>query len=169
VKLVPLSSSLSVIRRLEEIFSLTSNEWAPCFSAGVRQARLTSTIRRVPRGDGTDAASRWPQVIDVEFTRKMAEWAPPGLPCLCCGTVTFAEPPAGAHQGLCFLRACAERRASPPCPHPHDQQQPPQRHGRRPPRRSRSRCAPGHTGPVRHLPRSKETDMRIKNRHQHDQ
>jgi len=50
--------------------------------------------------DGAAAAgSRWAQVIDVEFTRKAAEWTLPGLACRCCGTVTFAEPPAGAHAG----------------------------------------------------------------------
>jgi hypothetical protein len=35
----------------------------------------------------------------VEFVRKVTEWALPGLLCPCCGTVTFAEPPPGAHQG----------------------------------------------------------------------
>jgi transposase len=45
------------------------------------------------------AGSRWAQVIDVEFTRKVTEWALPGLSCRCCGTVTFAGPPAGAHAG----------------------------------------------------------------------
>ena len=50
--------------------------------------------------DGAGAAgSRWAQVIDVEFARKATEWALPGLECPCCGTVTFAAPPAGAHQG----------------------------------------------------------------------
>ena len=50
--------------------------------------------------DGAAAAgSRWAQVIDVEFTRKVTEWALPGLACGCCGTVTFAGPPAGAHPG----------------------------------------------------------------------
>ena len=29
----------------------------------------------------------------------MTEWALPGLSCPCCGTVTFAEPPPGAHAG----------------------------------------------------------------------
>ena len=29
----------------------------------------------------------------------MTEWALPGLLCPCCGTVTFAEPPPGAHRG----------------------------------------------------------------------
>jgi hypothetical protein len=50
--------------------------------------------------DGAEAAgSRWAQVIDVEFIRKVTEWALPGLCCPCCGTVTFAGPPPGAHQG----------------------------------------------------------------------
>ena len=35
----------------------------------------------------------------MEFARKVTEWALPGLLCPCCGTVTFAEPPPGAHQG----------------------------------------------------------------------
>ena len=45
------------------------------------------------------AGSRWAQVIDVEIIRKATEWALPGLVCPCCGTVTFAEPPPGAHAG----------------------------------------------------------------------
>ena len=50
--------------------------------------------------DGAEAVDpRWAQVIDVEFARAVTEWALPGLSCACCGTVTFAEPPAGAHQG----------------------------------------------------------------------
>jgi transposase len=50
--------------------------------------------------DGAEAVEpRWAQVIDVEFVRKVTEWALPGLSCPCCGAVTFAEPPAGAHQG----------------------------------------------------------------------
>ena len=50
--------------------------------------------------DGAEAAGpRWAQVIDVEFLRTVTEWALPGLSCPCCGTVTFADPPAGAHQG----------------------------------------------------------------------
>jgi transposase len=50
--------------------------------------------------DGADAVEpRWAQVIDVEILRKVTEWALPGLLCPCCGAVTFAEPPAGAHQG----------------------------------------------------------------------
>jgi hypothetical protein len=50
--------------------------------------------------DGAESVEpRWAQVIDVEFLRKVTEWALPGLSCPCCGTVIFAEPPAGAHQG----------------------------------------------------------------------
>ncbi len=50
--------------------------------------------------DGAAAAvSRWAQVIDVEVIRKATEWALPGRECVCCGTVTFAEPPPGAYQG----------------------------------------------------------------------
>src|SRR5271163_563904 len=50
--------------------------------------------------DGAEAVEpRWAQVIDVEFARKVTEWALPGLSCACCGTVTFAGPPPGAHQG----------------------------------------------------------------------
>jgi hypothetical protein len=33
------------------------------------------------------------------FLRKVTGWALPGLSCPCCGTVTFADPPPGAHQG----------------------------------------------------------------------
>ena len=52
------------------------------------------------RLDGAAAAgSRWAQVIDVEVIRTVTEWALPGLACPCCGTVTFAEPPPGAHAG----------------------------------------------------------------------
>ncbi|MFI5065222.1 MAG: transposase, partial [Streptosporangiales bacterium] len=31
------------------------------------------------------------------IVRKVTEWALPGLSCPCCGTVTFAAPPSGAH------------------------------------------------------------------------
>jgi hypothetical protein len=54
---------------------------------------------RAPLDGAGAAGSRWAQVIDVEFVRKVTEWALPGLSCGCCGAVTFAEPPAGAHQG----------------------------------------------------------------------
>ena len=50
--------------------------------------------------DGAAAvAGRWAQVTDVEIVRTVTEWALPGLECPCCGTVTFAEPPPGAHAG----------------------------------------------------------------------
>jgi hypothetical protein len=54
-------------------------------------------------GAGLDGAagagSRWAQVIDVEVIRTVTEWALPGRACRCCGAVTFAGPPPGAHQG----------------------------------------------------------------------
>ena len=50
--------------------------------------------------DGAEAAgSRWAQVVDAEIVRKVTEWALPGRACPCCGTVTFAAPPPGAHAG----------------------------------------------------------------------
>jgi transposase len=57
--------------------------------------------RRCKAGlDGAEAAgSRWAQVTDVKIIRAVTEWALPGLCCPCCGTVTFAEPPAGTHAG----------------------------------------------------------------------
>jgi transposase len=55
---------------------------------------------RAPLDGGAEAVEpRWAQVIDVELAPKVTEWALPGLSCPCCGAVTFAEPPAGAHQG----------------------------------------------------------------------
>lgn len=50
--------------------------------------------------DGAAAAgSRWAQVADVQIARTVTEWALPGRCCPGCGTVTFAEPPPGAHAG----------------------------------------------------------------------
>jgi Transposase IS66 family len=51
--------------------------------------------------DGAQAAgeNQWAQVIDAEIVRTVTEWALPGLLCPCCGTVTFAAPPPGAHAG----------------------------------------------------------------------
>ena len=50
--------------------------------------------------DGAQAAGfRWAQVIDAEIIKKVTEWALPGLVCPCCGTVTFADAPPGAHAG----------------------------------------------------------------------
>ena len=50
--------------------------------------------------DGAAAAvSRWAQVADVQVVRTVTGWALPGRCCPGCGTVTFAEPPPGAHAG----------------------------------------------------------------------
>ena len=50
--------------------------------------------------DGAEPAEpRWAQVIDAEIVRKVTEWLLPGFSCPCCGTVTFAAPPPGAHTG----------------------------------------------------------------------
>jgi hypothetical protein len=50
--------------------------------------------------DGAETAgSRWAQVVDAEIVKKVTEWLLPGLACPCCGTVTFAAPPPGAHAG----------------------------------------------------------------------
>ena len=35
----------------------------------------------------------------MEVIRKVTEWALPGRVCPCCATVTFADPPPGAHAG----------------------------------------------------------------------
>jgi hypothetical protein len=66
-----------------------------------KDAEPPAECRRCRAGlDGAQAAgSRWAQVIDVEVIRKATERALPGRECPCCGTVTFAEPPPGAHQG----------------------------------------------------------------------
>ena len=65
-----------------------------------KDAEPPAECRRCRAGlDGAAAAPpRWAQVIDVEVTRKVTEWALPGRACPCCGTVTFAEPP-GVHAG----------------------------------------------------------------------
>ena len=58
---------------------------------------------RASLGGAETVEPRWAQVIDVEFARKVTEWALPGVLCPCYGTVTFAEPPPGAHQGsVCY-------------------------------------------------------------------
>jgi transposase len=66
-----------------------------------KDAEPPAECRRCGAGlDGTAAAgSRWAQVIDVEVIRTVTEWALPGRECRCCGTVTFADPPPGAHAG----------------------------------------------------------------------
>jgi transposase len=45
------------------------------------------------------AGSSWAQVQDVRIVRHVTEWVLPGLRCSCCGTVTIARPPTGAHRG----------------------------------------------------------------------
>jgi len=45
------------------------------------------------------AGTRWAQVIDIEIIRKVTEVLLPGFSCGECGTVTWAEPPPGFHQG----------------------------------------------------------------------
>lgn len=50
--------------------------------------------------DGAEPAGpRWAQVVDVEVIGEVTEHLLPGRVCPCCGTVTFAEPPPGAHAG----------------------------------------------------------------------
>jgi transposase len=50
--------------------------------------------------DGAEAVTpRWAQVIDIEILRKVTEVLLPGLSCGDCGTVTYAAPPPGFHQG----------------------------------------------------------------------
>jgi transposase len=68
---------------------------------GVKETEPPVQCRQCKAGLGGAAAagSRWAQVIDVEVIRKVTEWLLPGLECPCCGTVTFAEPPPGAHAG----------------------------------------------------------------------
>ena len=57
--------------------------------------------------DGAEAVEpRWAQVIDAGIIRKVTEHLLPGLLCPCCGMVTFAEPPAGAHRGRCPTGRC---------------------------------------------------------------
>ena len=67
---------------------------------------------RAPLDSAEAAEPRWAQVIDVALARTVTEWALPGLSCPCCGAVTFAEPPPGAHQGsVCY----GPRRTPPRC------------------------------------------------------
>jgi transposase len=66
-----------------------------------KDAELPAQCRRCRAGlaGAGPADPRWAQVIDVEVIRTVTEWRLPGRVCPCCGTVTFAEPPAGAHAG----------------------------------------------------------------------
>ena len=54
-------------------------------------------------GAGLDGAvptaPGWAQVVDVQVTKTVTEWALPGLECPCCGTAVIADPPPGAHAG----------------------------------------------------------------------
>jgi transposase IS66 family protein len=54
-------------------------------------------------GTGLDgaapAAPGWAQVVDTGVIRTVTEYSLPGLECPCCGTVTVAGPPPGAHAG----------------------------------------------------------------------
>jgi hypothetical protein len=45
------------------------------------------------------AGPSWAQVWDVTIVRQVIEYLLPSLKCGCCGTVTTARPPAGAHAG----------------------------------------------------------------------
>jgi transposase len=48
---------------------------------------------------GEAAGSAWAQVWDVRITRRVTGWLLPSLLCPCCGKLTTADAPAGAHQG----------------------------------------------------------------------
>jgi len=65
------------------------------------QADPPAQCRRCGVGlDGVaGAGSSWAQVWDVKIMRHVIEYRLPGLRCPCCGTVTTAQPPAGAHAG----------------------------------------------------------------------
>ena len=69
---------------------------------GREEAPPPAECRRCNAGlDGAEAVAEqgWAQVIDVDVIRKVTEVALPGRVCPCCGTVTFAAPPPGAHAG----------------------------------------------------------------------
>jgi hypothetical protein len=49
---------------------------------------------------GAEAAgSKWAQVWDVRISRQVTEWLLPSLLCPCCGKLTTADAPPGAHPG----------------------------------------------------------------------
>lgn len=50
-------------------------------------------------GGADPAVPGWAQVWDVRFTRFVTEYLLPALICPCCGKITMADPPAGAHRG----------------------------------------------------------------------
>jgi hypothetical protein len=69
------------------------------------QERETAEPPAECSGCGTDlggaaaAGSSWAQVWDVKITRWVTEWLLPSLLCPCCGKITTAGTPPGAHQG----------------------------------------------------------------------
>ena len=66
-----------------------------------KTAEPPAECRRCSAGLDSAAAvrPRWAQVVDVEVIQKVTEWLLPGRVCPCCGTVTFAAAPPGAHAG----------------------------------------------------------------------
>jgi hypothetical protein len=50
-------------------------------------------------GGASPAGRSWAQVWDVTISRSVTEWLLPVLTCPCCGEVTVAAAPAGAHPG----------------------------------------------------------------------
>jgi transposase len=66
-----------------------------------RDAPPPAQCRRCKAGlDGAEAVpGSWAQVIDVLFSAVTTEWALPGRKCPCCGEVTIAPAPPGAHAG----------------------------------------------------------------------
>jgi hypothetical protein len=49
---------------------------------------------------GAEAAgSKWAQIWDVQIIRQVTEWLLPSLLCPCCGKITTADAPPGAHPG----------------------------------------------------------------------
>ena len=50
-------------------------------------------------GGAAPTVPGWAQLVDVQVTRMVTEWALPGLVCPCCGTAAIAAPPSGAHAG----------------------------------------------------------------------
>ena len=66
-----------------------------------KKAPPPAECRRCKAGlDGAQAVpGSWAQVIDVLFSAVTTEWELPGLKCPCCGQVTVAAAPPGAHAG----------------------------------------------------------------------
>jgi transposase len=66
-----------------------------------RQSPPAAQCRRCEAGlEGAEPArGSWAQVIDVLFSVVTTEWELPGRKCPCCGEVTVAAPPPGAHAG----------------------------------------------------------------------